>query len=97
LDDEKWLNIMLELLHDNPVLFVHVICPNDELARREAARGDREIGMAVGQLKYLCPKEQIYDIAVDTHANTTDECASRIAACLDDADNFQAFRTLWRS
>ena len=95
LDDEEWLNIMVELLHDSPVLFVHVTCPKEELVKRELSRGDREIGMAVMQLDYLCPKDQIYDITVDTHVNTTEECADKIITSLDNSDNFQAFRTLW--
>jgi chloramphenicol 3-O phosphotransferase len=95
LDDEAWLHCMINLLHGNPVLFVHVTCPKDELARRELARGDREIGMAVGQLAYLCPKEPTDDITVDTHTLTTEECACRIAACSSNAENFQAFNTLW--
>jgi chloramphenicol 3-O-phosphotransferase len=95
LDDEMWLNCMIDRLLKNPVLFVHVTCPKDELIKREQKRGDREIGMAVGQLAYLCPKEPIYDITVDTHAHTTEECAHQIATCLGNVENFQAFNTLW--
>jgi len=95
LDDEEWVDIFVEILHDNPVLFVHVTCPEEELVRRELARGDREIGLAVEQLAYLCPKEQIYDITVDTHIDTTEECAGKITAQLDNPDSFRAFRTLW--
>jgi len=95
LDDEEWVDYLLEVLQDNPVLFVHVTCPKEELIKRELARGDREIGLAIEQLEHLSPKEQVYDISVDTHAGTTDECASRIIALLDNTDNFQAFRTLW--
>ncbi|MCL2399936.1 MAG: chloramphenicol phosphotransferase CPT family protein [Defluviitaleaceae bacterium] len=95
LDDEEWMDYLLEILQDNPVLFVHVTCPKEELIKRELARGDREIGLAVEQLQYLSPQEQIYDIVVDTYVNTTDECASKIIELLNNSDNFQAFRTLW--
>jgi chloramphenicol 3-O phosphotransferase len=94
LDDEEWVDYLLEVLQDNPVLFVHVTCPKEELIKRELVRGDREIGLAAEQLKYLSPKEEIYDITVDTHVNTANECASRIIAILDNSNNFQAFRTL---
>ncbi|MCL1787860.1 MAG: chloramphenicol phosphotransferase CPT family protein, partial [Defluviitaleaceae bacterium] len=94
LDDESWMDIFVEILHDNPVLFVHVTCPAAELTRRELARGDREIGLAVEQLDYLCPKEPFYDITVDTHANTTQACADKIIAQLDMPDSFQAFKAL---
>jgi len=95
LDDEEWVDVFVGILHENPVLFVHVTCPEEELIRRELSRGDREIGLAVEQLAYLSPKEQIYDITVDTHVNTTEECADKIIALLDSPDNFQAFRTLY--
>ena len=95
LDDEEWVDVFVGILHENPVLFVHVTCPEEELIRRELSRGDREIGLAIEQLAYLSPKEQIYDVTVDTHANTTEECAGKIIALLDSPDNFQAFRTLY--
>ena len=94
LDDEEWVDTILGILHNNPVLFVHVACPKEELIKRELARGDREIGLAVEQLDYLSPKEQIYDITVDTHINTIDECAGKIITLIDNSNNFQAFRTL---
>ena len=95
LDDEEWVDAIVEILRDNPVFFVHVTCPKEELLRREQARGDREMGLAVEQLSYLSPKEQLYDITVDTHLCTTDECADKVVAQLDNPDNFQAFKTLW--
>jgi len=95
LDDEEWVDYLLEVLQDNPVLFVHVTCSKEELIKRELARGDREIGLAVEQLEYLSPKEEIYDISVDTYVNTADECASKIISLSENTDNFQAFRTLW--
>ncbi|MCL1786673.1 MAG: chloramphenicol phosphotransferase CPT family protein [Defluviitaleaceae bacterium] len=96
LDDEAWVDVFVEILHDNPVLFVHVTCPEAELTRRELARGDREIGLAVEQLDYLCPKEPFYDITVDTHVNTANECADKIIALLESPNNFQAFSALWK-
>ena len=95
LDDEQWLECVVSLLRGNPVLFVHVTCPREELIKRELARGDREIGMAVMQLDYLCPKDKVYDITVDTYINTTEECAEKIIAALDNPSNFKAFKTLW--
>ena len=94
LDDEDWVDYVLEVLQDNPVLFVHVTCPKEELIKRELARGDRAIGLAVEQLGYLSPKEQIYDIVVDTHVNTAEECANKIIALLGNSSNYQAFSTL---
>ena len=86
MDDEEWVDTFVKILHDNPVIFVHVTCPKKELARRELLRTDREIGLAIEQLAHLSPKEQIYDITVDTHINTTEECARKIIALLGRVD-----------
>lgn len=59
------------------VLYVHVICPIEELKKRESERGDREIGNAEGQIPYLEPQEG-YDITIDTSNASIDECASKI-------------------
>ncbi|MCL2620118.1 MAG: chloramphenicol phosphotransferase CPT family protein, partial [Defluviitaleaceae bacterium] len=96
LDDEEWVDVLVGILHDNPVLFVHVTCLEEELIRRELSRGDRGIGLAVEQLEYLSPKEQIYDVTVDTHVNTTEECADKIIAMLCDTQNFGAFEKLYK-
>jgi len=95
LDDEEWVDVFVEILHESLILFVHVTCPEEELIRRELSRGDREIGLAIEQLAYLSPKEQIYDVTVDTHTNTNQECAGKIMALLDNLDNFRAFKILW--
>ncbi|MCL2545614.1 MAG: chloramphenicol phosphotransferase CPT family protein [Oscillospiraceae bacterium] len=95
MDDDIWLDKMIALFHDAPALFVHVTCPSEELARREKERGDRELGLAISQLSELHPLCNTYDIKVDTHASTTDECADKIIALLGSSDNFQAFKTLW--
>ena len=96
LDENYPLLQMVEILNDNPVLFVHVTCPVEELSRREKSRGDREVGLAKKQLSYLCPQDEIYDVTVDTHQNTTEACADKIINLLDTPDNFQAFKILWR-
>jgi len=96
LDSDSFLHEIVEILHGNPVLFVHVTCPPEELSRREKVRGNREIGIAVAALPHLCPKDEIYDITVDTHLNTTEVCADKIISLLNNSDNFQAFYTLWK-
>ena len=85
----------LKVLHEYPVLFVHVICPLEELRRREKERGDRGIGQAEGQLPNLCPQDNTYDITIDTFANSTEECADKIIEMLDYPEKFTAFKILW--
>jgi len=96
MDEDFWVKKAAGLLHDYPAIFVHVTCPPEELQRREKERGDRVIGLAVEQLAYLCPQDNTYDVTVDTHANTTEECADKIIDLLGNVDNFQAFNMLWR-
>ena len=82
----------VNLLYGYPVLFVHVVCPLNELQRREKERGDRNIGQAESQLSILNPQDS-YDITVNTYTQTTEECADLIIKCLDHA-NMQAFKNL---
>jgi len=52
---------------------IKVECPIDELNKREAARGDRKLGLAKSQLKSI-HQGTVYDIVINTYNNTTDEC-----------------------
>ncbi|MBR4879636.1 MAG: chemotaxis protein, partial [Clostridia bacterium] len=52
-------------------------CPVEILREREKARGDRCVGSAESSFTYLFPKDG-YDIEVDTHKITADECAEKI-------------------
>lgn len=80
----------VEVLHNNPVFFIHVICPIEELRSREKKRGDRDIGQAESQLPLLNPQEA-YDLTVDT----TEECASKIIPLISDNENYKAFKILY--
>ena len=85
----------VELLHDYPILFVHVTCPLDELRHREIERGDRGIGQAESQLAILTPQDT-YDITVDTYNNTIEECADRIIELTEDMSKHTSFKTLMK-
>lgn len=91
---QSWLDECLDLLRDNDVLFVHVTCPVEELSRREKERGDRQIGQGESQLEKLLPKDDIYDITIDTFSSSKEECADEIIKLLDQPENFKAFETL---
>ena len=90
-DDIAGLNECVRLLHDYPVLFVHVTCPLEELRRREKERGDRDIGQGESQLALLAPQDT-YDIIVDT---TNEECVDEVIDMLNNPERFRAFKTLW--
>jgi len=56
---------------------IKVECPIEELNKREIARGNRELGLAKSQFKSI-HQGTVYDIVVNTHENTTDECLNKI-------------------
>jgi chloramphenicol 3-O phosphotransferase len=67
------------VLPDVPLLMVGVHCDLVELERREAARGDRVIGQARGQIG-LVHLQIAYDLEVDTGTSSIAACAEAIAA-----------------
>jgi chloramphenicol 3-O phosphotransferase len=90
----KALEECVNMLHDYPVLFVHVTCPVEELRRREKERGDRHIGMGESQLETLEPRDT-YDITVDTYNNSIEECVNKIIESLHFPEKIAAFKILW--
>jgi len=56
---------------------VKVECPLDELAKREIARGDREIGLAKMQYENI-HEGVIYDLNVNTLVNSPEQCAQKV-------------------
>jgi len=91
LEKQEWLDECVKILHEYPVLFVHVTCPLEELRRREKERGDRQIGQAEWQLSRLSLKDT-YDITVDT---TNEKCVDEIIEIFNHPHKFKAFENLW--
>lgn len=88
------LNVCIEMLHEYPVLYVHVTCPLEELHRREEERFNRHIEKSE-HLNTEISASDIYDITVDTYQNTKEECADKIIELLGCPENLTAFKTLW--
>lgn len=65
LDTPGWLERLQELLAPHRVLFVGLHLALDELNRREAARGDREMGSAEADFHSI-HKGMRYDLGLDT-------------------------------
>ena len=87
---DNLLEKCVEILHEYPVLFVHVTCPLEEHLRRAKERGVNSEGI-LGQLPLVIPQD-IYDLTIDT---TEEECADKIIEMLDYPEKFTAFKTLW--
>jgi chloramphenicol 3-O phosphotransferase len=76
-------NQLCEMLRSYPIFKVRVTCPLSVLIQREIARKNRCIGSAESSYTYLFPQEG-YDLIVDTHANSSAECAHQIIkACYE--------------
>ena len=67
-----------EALEGLSVLWVGVHCDPDVIAAREAARGDRVVGMAALQVAYV-HQGVAYDLEVDTSLASAEACAALIA------------------
>ena len=81
----------VELLHEYPVLFVHVTCPLEEHRRRVTERDGNFEPVEKWQLPLMIPQET-YDLTIDT---TKEECVDEIIEMLNYPDKFTAFETLW--
>lgn len=79
-----------EVLKNYPVLFAGIHCPVEELERREKSRGDRSIGQAKRQLEYV-HKNEIYDVEVDTCAESVEECSRKIVEAVNSAKCFDGW------
>ena len=92
-DEDSFLSFVNKFA-EYPVIMVKVICPVEELNKRERERGDRDIGLAANQFKQMEPQTK-YDLIVDTHAKSANECACSIIELLKSPEQqFTSFITL---
>ncbi|MCG8916479.1 chloramphenicol phosphotransferase CPT family protein [Actinokineospora sp. PR83] len=91
---EPWRLIdCLAVMDGLDVVFVGVHCGLEELRRREAARGDREIGQAEGQLARV-HAHGLYDLECDSGARSPRACALQIKDFLAQPARARAFDRL---
>ena len=91
---EETLGTCIEMLHEYPILYVHVTCPPEEIHRREEARFNRSIKKDKSDYEEV-GTQNIYDVTVDTFENTMEECADKIIEMLNVPEKHTAFKTLW--
>ena len=92
--DERVLTIISRLLAGE-AFFVGVHCPKDEAIRRHVERGDRFPGLVETQFDVV-HRHGVYDVTVDTGANTPAECAGAIRRLVAETSSPTALRTLER-
>jgi chloramphenicol 3-O phosphotransferase len=80
----------IELLHEYPVMFVHVTCPLEENLRRAKERGANPEAI-MRQIPLLIPQEP-YDLTIDT---TDEACVEKVIEFQNYPEKFTAFKTLW--
>ena len=61
------------------VIMVKVTCPIEELNRREAARGDRDIGLAAGQAKIMASQQKMAYFKQRRNRREKRQCEQRSA------------------
>lgn len=93
MESRAWLDECLDTLRDHDVYFVGVKCPLDELERRELARGDRQVGFARWQFDRV-HRYGDYDLELDTHAHSPEQCAAQLRDLLLSGKKPSAFHRL---
>lgn len=82
---QRWLKV---LSASTQVIWAAVRCDPDVAQEREAARGDRDAGMAAHQA-HLVHKGVKYDVEVDATRSSSEDCAAFIVRFLEGAAGFR--------
>lgn len=93
--DRRVLRSAVEALAGLPVLFVGLRCPREVVERRERERGDRAPGGA-SAFYDLVHAHGLYDLEIDTSADSPAGCAQRIKEALASGHPREAFPQLRR-
>ncbi len=89
---ENW-HYLFEDFANLPVYLIGVDCAVEELTRRELTRGDREIGLAASQAKFV-HTDRVYDFRLDTTASSAEKCAMAFVDWLDGNPVAHAFNAM---
>lgn len=84
-DGQDEMRIWHEVLSGYDCLFVGIFCDDDELERREKARGDRQLGTAIEQ-SFRVHQGIQYALTVDTSSQSVEQCAELIKQKLNDSN-----------
>lgn len=93
LQENSWLEECVDRWAGLDVLFVGIRCPVEVAERREAERGDREVGTARYQYERV-HAHGVYDLELDTSVLSVEECVARIKGVLEDGTGMPAFERL---
>ncbi len=93
--DERVVAIICRLLAGE-AYFIGVHCPKDVAVRRHEERGDRFPGLVETQFDVV-HRHGVYDVSVDTHANSPAECANVIRDLVVEGSSPEALSSLERT
>ncbi|QUL55777.1 AAA family ATPase [Paenibacillus tritici] len=93
IDNGKRFNEFHDQFSDQPVLFIGVLCSQEELIRREQARGDRRAGLAASQFSEVYCFDE-YDFEVNTEELSPVECAGKILSYMKSGKEYAVFKQL---
>lgn len=79
---ERIFRQFTDAMCEKSLLTVRIDCPLEILLQREQARKNRCLGSAQASYTYLYPKDS-YDVCVDTHSATTEQCCKVIFETLE--------------
>ena len=79
----EWFNDLVLLLSPYKVHYVGVMCPMEEMERRERLRGDRAIGEGRSHIEAGIHTWSGYDTVIDTAAVTPDENARKLISAIE--------------
>lgn len=94
---EETMDKCVDMLHDYPIMYVHVTCPFEEVKRRHDIRGNRggELKIEHVMTELVGDTDAIYDLTVDTFNESNEESADKIIDMLQREEKLDAFKTLW--
>ncbi|MDO3410599.1 AAA family ATPase [Saccharibacillus sp. CPCC 101409] len=93
MDNDKRFNQCLDVLSEQPTLFVGVLCSKEELMRREQIRGNRNIGLASSQYDNVYRFNE-YDLEINTEELNPTECAEEILNFIESDKEYLVFKKL---
>jgi len=83
IDGDSEMQVWRRLLQPFNCYYVAIDCNLAQLQRREIARGNRKLGSSSEQF-YRVHQGVDYDLRIDTHANSSSECAALILCAIED-------------
>ena len=94
IEKNSWLHELVDILKNNSVLYIGIMCPVEEIESRERARGDRYIGEGFSHIQDGIHTWSKYDLEIDTHQETVD---NNISTVINSMKNYSRESSIFRN